>query len=1092
MNPIKHPNRPPATAGVLRVVLVYAVFASAWIFLSDTVLYAVFQDTGRLKEFSVIKGAGFVVVTAVLLYLMIRRLMTRLRIAGEREADLMEEQGRTLHLLQTLLESLPEAVYFKDAQGVYRLSNAQHARWVGRPSAQIVGLTDDQLFDRETAAGFLTDDWQAVGDGSAWMQNGWVTRAETGEKRFVQSSKTLLRSADGCPQGVLGVMRDVTELHESRERFRSLYEDSRLPVVIVDPQSVRFLDCNRAAAAIFGLPDVAAVRGRTPADLSAPTQYDGRPSALALVEHVRQVLDGGDHTFVWRHQRPDGTLWDAEVHAMPLELRGQTVHQVTLRDITQIKQQEAEMLRTVKLLSMAERAANAGAWSWDVVHDKHHWTPQLLRLFGLAPEDYPQDDFDAFAAWRKVLHPADREEAEARFRACITSRRPFKHSYRIVRPSGEIRWIDARGAVTFDSLGEPQEYSGLCIDATDRKAAEAELEHYRNHLEELVEARTAELRHMEQRAQLLLDSAASGLIGTDKDGRTVFANPAACRMLGYTAEEMHGRDLHALIHHHHSDGRPYPVGQCPNFRARQDGKVVRTDDDVYWHRDGHAIPVISECHPMFEDGRISGAVVSFVDVTVLRAAAEAREQALVAAERLSRMRQEFLDNMSHELRTPLNGVLGFAQIGLRHIDKPEKCATAFARIRASGEQVLALVNDILSFSRLESGKLTAAREAFSPRDLTGRTVAALKAQAEAKGLSLSCSIAPAVPTLCIGTPARLGRVLRELLGNAIKFTPRGRIDLSVGREDDWLVFRVTDTGPGIAEARLHEIFEPFHQLDGTSTRPVGGTGLGLAIAKRLAELMHGGIHVDSQPGRGCVFELRVPCELPGNGEAPVDGDVPGLALSGRSILVVEDEPLDQSVIANLLIEYGASVVLAGSGEQAVQRVLDDGAAAFDLVLMDLGLPGIDGYQAARRLQALAPDLPVVALTAHDTDADRERCRQAGLAGFVVKPIDAGTLIRTILLEQRSRNSAPGRDTRPAEIDCGPDDDASRSALLAELLARLRDDDFVSARLLDEHEAALRAVLGDDYSPIAEATHAYDFLQALTRLEAALRAKGFAI
>lgn len=880
---------------------------------------------------------------------------------------------------------------------------------------------------------------------------------------------------------------------ESRERFRTLFEDSHLALVIFDPESGRIADCNRAAAAIYGQPDVAAVRGLSPADLSAATQYDGRPSDLCLAEHIRQTLEHDEHQFEWRHQRPDGTLWDATVHAMSVQLGGRTLLQFALSDVTQQKAQEAGRQRLLQVLSLAEQGAHAGAWGWDIVHDRHYWSSALMRLFGL-DLDGSKEDFEPWSAWRRALHLEDRAECEARFKASLETGQPFTHTYRIVLPSGEIRWIDALGAVMFDSSGAPQHYAGLCIDATARKAAEAELEQYRHHLEELVEMRTAEARRLERRAQLLLDSAANGLLGTDAQGCIVFANPAACEMLGYSADELQGREVHVLLHHHRPDGSPYPAEQCPNLKTMRYGEVTRNDEDVYWHRDGHPLPLITTCRPLLEDGRVTGTVLSFVDVSALRAAAQARVQALVAAEQLSELRQEFLRNISHELRTPLNGILGFAQIGRCNVTNPEKSANAFEKILHSGQRALDLVNDLLQFSKIATGQFVEPSAPFSPKRLMNSAVESVRSRANAKEVSLSANIASAVPQRCVAPHGQLLRVLRELLGNAVKFTPSGgRVELALDRvresNEDCLVFQVTDTGPGIEASRLSEIFEPFHQLDGSMTRAFGGTGLGLALVERMVNAMGGRLRVESPSGGGCLFELRLPCQAASeNREQAADEPLPGKPLAGLSLLVVEDEALDQNVILSLLPEYGAQVVLADSGEQALELCHHHGA--FDLVLMDLKLPGIDGFQTATRLWTLSPDLPVLALTGQDTEENRQRCKALGFADFVVKPIEAITLVKTILTSIRKRDSTEPETPLPAEAGAGErSDGAGPGAVLAELLIHLRNDDFSCVSLLAQNESVLRQALGRDYPAIANAILDFSFEEALARLEAAGDARG---
>jgi signal transduction histidine kinase len=263
-------------------------------------------------------------------------------------------------------------------------------------------------------------------------------------------------------------------------------------------------------------------------------------------------------------------------------------------------------------------------------------------------------------------------------------------------------------------------------------------------------------------------------------------------------------------------------------------------------------------HPIIVDGLITGGVTSFVDITVQRAAAEAREQALISAENLARMRSEFLSNMSHEIRTPLNGVLGFADIGYRHYQNHEKARNAFAKIRDSGVRLLGVVNEILDFSKIEAGKLHIEHVETSLHQVITQSVELVHAQANGKQIVLVSELVPGLPEACISDPLRLGQILLNLLSNAVKFTDEGQVTLLAERVGDSLVFSVSDTGIGMTEEQVAQLFIPFHQVDGSISRRFGGTGLGLTICKRLVELMGGGIRVESAAGVGSKFIFQVP------------------------------------------------------------------------------------------------------------------------------------------------------------------------------------------------------------------------------------------
>ena len=543
---------------------------------------------------------------------------------------------------------------------------------------------------------------------------------------------------------------------------------------------------------------------------------------------------------------------------------------------------------------------------------------------------------------------------------------------------------------------------GSARNITDRKKIEAELAEHRQHLEELVQQRTEALITTEARASHILQSTADGLYGVDSDGRITFINPAACRMLGYRVEEVIGRCAHTLFHHSRSDGTTNHRESCPGYHALLNGHEFRIDDEDYWHADGHSIPVMYAIHPSIQDGKTSGAVVSFVDISEQRAATQARERALIAAEHLARVKSEFLANMSHEIRTPLNGVLGFAQIGYRNVENSEMVLNAFEQILASGKRLLGVVNDILDFSKIEDGKLSIDYIELSLADVIDTAVDLVRDRARSKHLDLTLSKAPNLPETCISDPLRLGQILLNLLTNAIKFTDTGSVTLSASRDDNELVFCVTDTGIGIDNEHLSLLFNPFRQIDGSSTRRFEGTGLGLAISKQLLDLMNGRIRVESHHGIGSTFEFRLPLIDPGSATAnptPTDNPIdifPNRPLMGVSILVAEDDDISQMVLEHNLQEDGAHVVMVSNGHAAVERITLDGPNAYDIVLMDVQMPEMNGYQATQRIIELAPDLPIIGQTAHAYGDERERCFAAGMVGHIAKPIDPDTLVKIVL------------------------------------------------------------------------------------------------
>jgi signal transduction histidine kinase len=370
----------------------------------------------------------------------------------------------------------------------------------------------------------------------------------------------------------------------------------------------------------------------------------------------------------------------------------------------------------------------------------------------------------------------------------------------------------------------------------------------------------------------------------------------------------------------------------------------------------------------------------------------ALEQALTVVEESLRAKGEFLAVISHEIRTPMNEVLGMAQLLLMTQLTEEQQGYA-ETIRSSGEILLALINDILDLSKMESGKVTLDARPVNVRAVVNEVTQLLSGQAQEKKLALRSLVAPEVPAWFRGDATRLKQIFLNLVGNAIKFTHKGSVRVEVVTMDNagWLECRVKDTGIGIPPDRVGRLFEKFSQVDSSITRRYGGTGLGLAICKRLVEGMGGNITVESKHYQGTTFTFRIPAipsEAPREVRPPPQAG-PRRVLQAR-ILLVEDNPVNQMLAMSMLQKLGASADLAKDGAEAVEKAT---AGAYDLILMDLQMPRMDGLTATRAIRATGGirQPRIVALTANAMDSDREACVAAGMDDFLSKPFQASEL-----------------------------------------------------------------------------------------------------
>ena len=636
-----------------------------------------------------------------------------------------------------------------------------------------------------------------------------------------------------------------------------------------------------------------------------------------------------------------------------------------------------------KLLKLAEDMAGVGTWSWDVATDRTTWSDQVYRIHGYEPGVEPP----ALQGVLERYHPDDAKTLADHVQRAVAEGRDYALEARIYRPDGSERHVVARGACQQGPDGSVTAIVGTFQDITEHVTAERFIRTLTDNLPGMVGYWNAEMRCR-------------------------FANAAYGEWFGQSPESMLTMTLPELL------GPELFAKNEPHIRAALNGEsqsfhrtLVKPTGEV-GHTWAHYIPDIDA------SGRTQGMYVLVSDITALKQAEvelqetnanlkKARDQ----AEAATAAKAEFLANMSHEIRTPLTAILGFTGLLAGRSDLPETAQMMVGRVKGASTALLSIVNDILDFSKLEAGQMMIDTRPVDVVALAEEALAMFGPQAEAKSLWLEFEATPGIPDHVGVDPDRLRQILFNLIGNAVKFTDEGTVRLRLGYDANQqsLRVRVEDTGAGMDEAQRANLFQRFSQVDASSTRRHGGTGLGLAICRGLAEAMGGEIGVDSTPGLGSVFHFHIdaPAASP-----PIQIEAKSIAsalLCGVRVLVADDNPANRELARALLQQFEAEVTEAMDGAQAVALASE---APFDVILLDLRMPVLDGEGALQRIRAEPgpnQDAPILAFTADG--ADRVNCGAGGFDGVIGKPIIAADMVASLI--QATRWQSP--DVNP-EVD----------------------------------------------------------------------------
>ena len=798
----------------------------------------------------------------------------------------------------------------------------------------------------------------------------------------------------------------VLDLRRAASLQHAVIESTTDAILVVN-MAGRVVTYNQRFIDLWQLPADALKTGNVEVLLGLVSlQLDDPKMFLSRVTEI--FADTGKDSFDILKLKSGGTL---ERYSKPQILDGEIVGRVwSFRDVTVRKQIEEELAQnqrhleaqnasreeSEKSLRNALDAAMMWTWRWHIASRTTTWGEDPHALLGPRPAaGYP--DF------RNLVVAQDRAAFLKAGRDALLLKADYSIQFRIERTDGEVRWIFAHGCVSQAEDGSPSAIVGVAQDITERKRAE-----------ESAQAAS-------QYARSLIEASLDPLVTISAEGKITDVNTATEQVTGLTRTNLIGSDFASYF----TDPDKAREGYERAFSAG----FVTDFPLAIRHLSGKVTEVLYNANVYRgADGQVVGLFAAARDISELVRATHAAQAANIA-------KSNFLATMSHEIRTPMNGILGMAQMLLLNSQQGSEQREYARTILNSGQTLLTLLNDILDLSKIEAGKLTLESVVISPAQII-REIQTLFMEA-ASSKSLRLDVVWRGPTQrYLSDSHRLRQMISNFVGNAIKFTTEGaiRIEASeIGRDKDvaLLEFSVSDSGIGIAADKIELLFQPFSQADSSTTRQYGGTGLGLSIVRSLAKAMGGDVGIESQLGTGARFWFRILAKV-----APSDQDArltrriddgaghllkESPALSGH-VLVVEDNPVNCTVISTMLSKFGVTQSVVTDGQQAVQFVKDGNHP--DLILMDLHMPVMDGYTATREIRQWESDrgrnhLPIVALTADAFEEDRQRCLAAGMDDFLAKPIAISALKTSLdhwLTAASPSPSAPLADQAAKPLD----------------------------------------------------------------------------
>jgi len=1039
------------------------------------------------------------------------------------------ERVRLAKQMQLLLDSTGQGVYGIDLDGNCTFVNKATCDMIGYQAEEVLGRNLHELVHHHKPDGspYPVEECPvslAVKSGKGCRTDEEVLWRRDGAAIPVEYSSFPVLE-EGIIKGAVVTASDITErkrvkeaLQSSERLFRSIFEGAQVGIGVFKIDTNEHFS-NRALHEMLGY---------SGEELSRLGQWDEivpEEERVSCAQRYADLVRGKRETDEYEQHfiRRDGhvLLGNSRFQLLRDSVNKPQCVVALTEDITERTRAKEALQASEQLFRSIFENAQIGISVFNVSAEKFHTNEALHQMLNCTNED-----LSSVEKWDLVVHPDDRASGAKRYAELFRGQQEAdEYTQRFVRRDGKIVTASGRFTLIRDASGRPQYVIALHEDITERKRAEEERD------------------RVSQQMRQILESTDQGIFGIDLQGNCVFVNRATCELIGYGPEEVLGLNMHQLVHHHKPDGSPYPVDQCPIFRAFQKGEGCRVDAEVMWRRDGTSFPVEYSSFPIIEVGRLIGAVVTVSDITERKAAEDllrkrdeelqranflaetalelaragywhvpldgsgwynssarrievfgdipradfryrldelfdhAREgdtttaaaaqeafdaavkgksatyntifaykrpidgrtvwihalghvikdptgkptdvygvsqditefkrleaellSAKEAAVAATRAKSDFLANMSHEIRTPMNAILGMTHLALK-TELTSRQHDYLTKARAAAEALLGIINDILDFSKIEAGKLTMEQAEFRLDLVLDNLSTVVSQRAHEKNLEFLIAPQQDLPPVLVGDSLRLGQVLINLVNNAVKFTERGEIVVTVNLEErvsDWvkLKFAVRDSGIGMTPEQIARLYQPFSQADTSTTRKYGGTGLGLSISKRLVEMMEGHIWAESEHGRGSTFCFTAWFTVGAAGKRQKTLP-PGLA--GLRVLVVDDNAVAREVLTDMLRQFTLRVDCVSSGNEALRELAKaDSSDPYRLVLMDWQMPGVDGLQTSQTIKrrGYLRNVPrILMITAFGREDLRLQTPETEIEAFLQKPVSPSVLYDTLM------------------------------------------------------------------------------------------------